>query len=175
VFGRWLKSALAAENPGVTGSLERAVREQLPNADEESIRVVTAITGLLGTVAYADRDYAPDEEARVRAELLRVHGMTEAGADAVCAALRANIIDISTVQAPRFSRVLTELADRELRLEVLELLVALAAADGSITHAETNVLRQVTTALGLTQVDYNAAQAKYKDRLLVLRGTEPAR
>ena len=127
------------------------------------------MAGLLGVIAYADRNYSEREESRVRAELSRVHGMTAKGIDAICAALRLHVVQVSTVEAPRYSRALLELADRELRVEVLEALVELAAADGDITTAETNLLRQVTTALGLSQDDYNAAQSKHRERIAALK------
>ena len=167
MFGRWLKSA--AEAPEGAEQLRHVVAQQLPGADAESVLVVTAIAGLLGTVAYADRNYSEAEERRVRQELERVHGMTGAGIEAICAALRSHIVEVSTVQAPRYSRLLVELGDRELRVEVLEVMVELAAADGEISVQEVNLLRQITTALGLTQADYNAAQEKHRDRLSVLR------
>jgi uncharacterized tellurite resistance protein B-like protein len=91
--------------------------------------------------------------------------MTEEGISAICAVLRAHVIEVSTVQVPRYSRLLLELGDRELRVEVLETLVELAAADGVIDGAEVNLLRLTTTALGLSQSDYNAAQAKHRARL----------
>jgi uncharacterized tellurite resistance protein B-like protein len=169
MFGRWLKGAAEAKPPEGAEHLKDVVAQQLPGADAESVLVVTAIAGLLGTVAYADRSYSGAEEQRVRQELERVHGMTSAGIDAICVALRAHIVEVSTVQAPRYSRLLVELADRELRVEVLEVLVDLAAADGEISVAEVNLLRQITTALGLSQADYNAAQQKYRERLTVLR------
>ncbi len=171
MFGRWLKGAAETRAPEGAEQLKHVVAQQLPEADAESVLVVTAIAGLLGTVAYADRDYSAAEEQRVRQELERVHGMTRAGIDAICAALRQHIVEVSTVQAPRYSRLLVELADRELRVEVLEVMVELAAADGEISVAEVNLLRQVTTALGLTQADYNAAQQQHRDRLTVLRKT----
>jgi uncharacterized tellurite resistance protein B-like protein len=65
--------------------------------------------------------------------------------------------------------VLRDLGDDELRREVLEMLVDLAAEDGVITSAESNLLRRLTSALGLTQEDYNTAQARHKERLAVLR------
>jgi uncharacterized tellurite resistance protein B-like protein len=144
------------------------VQRELPEADEETVLVVAAIAGLLGAVAYADRTYGPDEEARVRSELSRVHGMTPPGIEAVCTVLRAHIVEMSTVQAPRHARLLLELCDRELRVEVLDTLVELAAADGTIDTAEVNALRLLTNALGLTQHDYNDAQAKHRARLKVL-------
>ena len=169
MFGRWLKGAGETRAPEGAERLKEVVAEHLPGADAESVLVVTAIAGLLGTVAYADRNYSADEEQRVRQELERVHGMTRVGIDAICSALRAHIVEVSTVQAPRYSRLLVELADRELRVEVLGVMVELAAADGEISVAEVNLLRQVTTALGLTQGDYNTAQEKHRERLTVLR------
>jgi uncharacterized tellurite resistance protein B-like protein len=168
MFGRWNKSAARDETLGA-GQLLGVVRRELPDADETTTAVVAAIAGLLGSVAYADRSLSAEEDERIRRELARVHGMTEAGIQAICRVLEEHIIEVSTVHTPRYSRVLLELGDRELRLEVLEVMLEIAAADGTIGNVETNVLRQVTTALGLTQGDYNALQEKHRARLAVLK------
>ncbi len=168
MFGRWL-SALAAEPEEAPTDLLSTIRTHLPAADDETVRVVAALSGLLAAVAYADRDYSDAEEAEVRAALGRVHGMTSAGVDAVSAALRRTLVAHVAVEVPRCTRTLRELGDTELRREVLDALVDLAAADGRITTPETNLLRQVTTALGLSQSDYNASQERHKDRLSVLK------
>jgi len=166
---RWLtdKIALAAPEGGTT--LARTVRKEMAGADDDAACIVAAIAGLLGSVAYADRDYAAVEETRIREQLARVQGLTGAGVDAICAVLRQHIVEISTVEAPVYARELLALADRDLRVEVLDTLVDLAAADDEITVAETNVLRLTATALGLTQDDYNASQARHRDKLKVLR------
>jgi uncharacterized tellurite resistance protein B-like protein len=169
MFGRWLKPSAPVTAPAGAGELEMLVREALGGQDEESVMVVVALAGLLGAAAYADRDYSTHEEEHVRSELARVHGMTPAAVGAVCTALRRHIVHVSTVEVPRFCRVLRELGDRELRVEVLEVLVDVAAADDVITTQETNILRQITTALGLSQSDYNDAQEKHKSRLAALR------
>jgi uncharacterized tellurite resistance protein B-like protein len=169
MFGRWLKPQEPVSAPVGAEELERLVRQALGTGDEESILVVVALAGLLGAAAYADRDYSEREEAQVRSELSRVHGMPLAAVDAVCAALRRHIVQVSTVEVPRYCRLLRELGDRELRVEVLEVLVEVAAADDVITTAESNLLRQVTTALGLSQSDYNDAQAKHRDRIAALK------
>lgn len=160
-----------AESKPIEGAekVESVVRAVLQDAEPETIHVVTAIAGLLGAVAYADRDYSSEEEALVRSELSRIHGMTPEGVEAICSVLRAHIVEVTTVQTPRYCRALLELTDRELRFEVLQLLVDVAAADGTITQNETNFLRGLVVSLGLTQDDYNAAQAKYRDRLAVLK------
>jgi uncharacterized tellurite resistance protein B-like protein len=163
---RWLVDKIAASAPEGT-VLEQTVRAQMDDA--EGARIVAAIAGLLGTVAYADRQYSAVEEERIRRELGRVHGLTAAGVDAICAVLREHIVEIATVEAPVYARELLSRADRDLRLEVLDALVDLAAADDEITVAETNVLRLTATALGLTQQDYNAAQSRHREKLKVLR------
>jgi len=141
----------------------------MPDADEDTTRIVTCMAGLLGSVAYADRDYSAVEEERVRAELARINGMPSAGIDAIADALRRSIVEVSTIQTQRYCRTLRELADRELRVELLQVLVGVAAADGVISHDEVNVLRQLTASLGLDQADYNAAQEPHRDKLGVLK------
>src|SRR6187549_2570399 len=154
MFGRWLRGEGAAPQGLGADALHASVARELPGADAETVTVVTSMAGLLGAVAYADRSYSVEEEARVRQELERVQGMSVAGIDAICKVLREHIVEISTVQIPRYARALVELADPELRREVLAALIDLAAADASISVVETNLLRQLTKSLGLSQQDY---------------------
>jgi uncharacterized tellurite resistance protein B-like protein len=162
VFGRWSKAA-AADADG--HALSQAVRSSLPDADDETVKIVTAVAGLLGGVAYADRDYTEAEARELEDGLSRIHGLVPAGVRAVMHAVTDHMLDIATVQAPRYCRVLREHADRDLRLEVLDMLVSIAAADGVISHDEVTLLRNTTTALGLTQADYNDAQSAHRDKL----------
>lgn len=163
MFGR--HSRTNPERLDTGAELLEAVRTSLRGADEETARIVTAIAGLMAGIAYADRDWSETEESRVRAGLERINGLDAYGAAAISAVLHRNVVEISTTQAQRFTRELRELADRDLRFEVLEMLVDLAAADGSISYEEIAVLRNTTAALGLTQDDYNAVQSRYRDKL----------
>src|SRR3954468_125064 len=169
MFGNWLKSARDRQVPSDAQEILVRVREHLPAADDETVRVVAALGGLLAAAAYADRDYSSEEETVVRTLLARVNGITAAGIDAVCDAIRRHVVEASTVGIPRFTRELRELGDTELRREVLDALVDLAAADGRITMNETNLLRQITTSLGLSQDDYNDSQARHRERLSILK------
>src|SRR3954467_7668846 len=165
MFGRWLKALSGQEEASAGGALRASIARELPEADAETITVVTSITGLLGTVAYADRDYSAAEEARVRTELERVQGMTQSGVEAICKTLREHIVAISSVETPRFARALRELADEDLRREVLGAMVELAAADESITLSETNMPRQLKKSLGLSQQDYLELQERHRQHL----------
>jgi uncharacterized tellurite resistance protein B-like protein len=166
---RWLVDKIGASAPEGARGFAGVVRANMTGTDEETIRIVVAVAGLLGTVAYADRRYSSEEERRIRQELERIHALTPAGVDAVCAALREHIVDISTIEAPIYARELLTLTDRDLRMQVLDALVDLAAVDDEITVAETNLLRLTATALGLTQDDYNGFQARHRDKLTVFK------
>jgi uncharacterized tellurite resistance protein B-like protein len=171
---RWLVDKMAASAPEAGRGFAGVVRANMAGTDEETVRIVVAVAGLLGTVAYADRRFAPEEEQRIRRELERIHALTPSGVDAVCAALREYIVEIATIEAPLYARELLALTDRDLRVEVLDALVDLAAVDNEISVAETNVLRLTATALGLTQADYNTCQARHRDKLAVLKGAGSA-
>ena len=169
MFGRWLRGESPRDDPSGDGALRSSIERELAGADAETVTVVTSMAGLLGIVAYADRHYSDAEDARVRQELARVHGMTESGINAICKTLRDHIVEISAVQLPRYARALRELGDTELRREVLGALIDLAAADASISLAETNVLRQITKALGLSQQDYVELQERHRHHLAALK------
>ena len=145
------------------------IRAQLPSADDEAVRLVTAITGLLACVAYADRKYEAAEQAHVEAALRRVEGLDSAAVETICSALRDHIVRIATGNTHAYTRDLRELVDVEIRREVLDVLVDLAAADGEIVLAESDLLRRTAAAMGLTPDDYLASQARYRDRLSLLK------
>jgi len=149
-------------------ALEVAVRSAMPEADEATLQIVVACAGLLGTTAYADRDFSAEERQRVDELLQSIQGLDETGRREIIAALEANIVDLATVHSTRFTRALKEHADRDLRRHVLDLLVDVAAADDEITHSEVTVLRRLTEALGLEQADYNEAQEKHRDKLAAI-------
>jgi uncharacterized tellurite resistance protein B-like protein len=149
--------------------LARIVEQYLTDADNATRRIVTAVAGLLAKVAYADGHYSEQEEVAIRAELSRVHGLSADGVDAICGLLADHISQVALLGDHDWTRDLRELATRELRLEILEVLVEMGVADQVLKHEEQTQLRRITKALSLTQADYNAVQAKHRDKLSTLR------
>jgi len=147
-----------------------AVHAALPEADADTVAIVSACAGLLAAVAYADRDFSASERERVRGLLETVSGIGPLGAAAVSSVLEAQVVELSTVHATRFTRTLKELGDVELRLHVLEMLIELCASDGELRHAEVVLLRQTAASLGLEQDDYNRLQARHRSKLTLPGG-----
>jgi uncharacterized tellurite resistance protein B-like protein len=166
-FGNLFKDNSAKPPTRVNSAelLRAAVHAHLPQADQEAVAFVTALAGLLASIAYADRSYSEAEQAHVREALSHVNGLTAAGVEAVCHVLVAHIRDLATVNPQAFSRELRENGDVELRREVLDVLVDLGATDGELSLAETNLLRRTTSALGLEHNDYVVSQQRHRDKL----------
>lgn len=163
------KAKPKALSPQARERLAQIVDQYLAHADDATRRIVTAVAGLLAKIAYADGHYSVQEEATIQKELSRVHGLSQAGVDAICGLLADQISHVALLGDHDWTRDLRELADRELRLEVLEVLVEMAVADHELKHDEQNQLRRLAKALNLTQDDYNAVQAKHRDKLSTLR------
>jgi len=155
--------------PEARDRLAEIVERYLVDADDATRRIVTAVAGLLAKVAYADGHYSVQEEATIQKELSRVHGLSQAGVDAICGLLADHISRVALLGDHDWTRDLRELADRELRLEVLEVLIEMAVADHVLKHEEQTQLRRLAKALSLTQDDYNALQTKHRDKLSTLR------
>jgi uncharacterized tellurite resistance protein B-like protein len=149
--------------------LARAVQAHLPDANEDTCRIVTAVVGLLGCVAYADHDYSQVEQDKVREELSRIKGLDALHVGAICHVLRDHVLEISTLQSHIWTRELRQLAGMELRLEVLDLLMDLAAVDDDVSVEEVNSLRRIAAALGLSQDDYNRSQERHRDKIAALK------
>jgi len=149
--------------------LAQIVDRYLADADEATRRIVTAVAGLLAKVAYADGQYSAEEEANIQKELSRVHGLSREGIAAICGLLADQISQVALLGDHDWTRDLRELADRDLRLEVLEVLVEMAVADQVLKLEEQTQLRRIAKALSLTQDEYNALQAKHRNKLSTLR------
>lgn len=165
----WLKRKSEPADPAHAAALYAAVRQALGDRDDVHVRIVASIAALLLCVAYADSDYAAEEETVLRAMLGRLQGLDAAGVDAIAETLRQHNVRIAGAEATSYARELLELGDEPFRLELLDVLIDLAAADDQITVSETNMLRQITQAMGLSQDDYNASQARHRDKLSVLK------
>lgn len=152
-----------------TTDLSAVVARCLPQADADTVSIVTAVAGLLGCICYADREVSDRESQMVRNLLQTVDGIGAPEADAILSAIAHNIIMISTTQATRYARTLKALGDDGLRRHVLDMMLDVATVDSHLSNEEVVVLRQVTQSLGLAQHDYNLLQEKHRNILSTLQ------
>lgn len=164
------RTSTPAPRRGVgSARLDALVAAHLPDADDETRQIVAAVAGLLACVAYADREYSTAEQQHVREALSQIDGLGAGGVEAICVALRDHIVEVAASNTQAYTRTLRELAEPGVRREVLDVLVDLAAADDELALSETHLLRRATDAMGLSQDDYLAAQARHRERLSLLK------
>jgi len=165
----WLFGETSERAPTASDELRRLCALSMPGADEHSVAIVGAVAGLLATVAHADRNYTEAERDAVRDALLKVHGLEPGSLKSIEELLQEHIAELAHEPLQAYTRVLYEGLERNARLEVFEVLVDLAAADEALDMQETNLLRRIARAIGLSDDEYVASQQRHRQRLSVLR------
>ncbi len=116
--------------------------------------------GLMGIVAQADGEIDLRELEEIR-RLIQSHGRFESEAlDTLMA-----IIEEESVRGLDRARLIAEYTANigfEERVELLDLLFAVAAADGGLTHAELEELRGISAAMNLSHRQYIDAKLRAK-------------
>jgi uncharacterized tellurite resistance protein B-like protein len=171
---RWLKGEAGSPGaePTASDELQRLVRASMPTADATTAAVVGAVAGLLAFVAFTDRAYEDTEQRAVRLALGRVDGLPDRAIDAISALLVTRIGELAAEPLQTYTRVLYERTARAARLEVLDVLMDVATADDVLSNDETVGIRRAAKLLGLSDRDYDAAQARHRERLSVLKDPE---
>lgn len=160
-FYRYIESMTSDEYT----SLRSVIRTALGPSNPELFNLVTAVAGLLTAVAYADQEIDDAEAAFLKNSLTRIESINAESALAIYEVVEKGAVRISTSFLPRFTRLLVDSAPVATRIEVLSVLVEMAAADGKIELEERNLLRNITNALGLSQAMYNQIQETYRHLL----------
>lgn len=169
VLFRWLFGESGTSTPSASDELRQLVARSLPGADAHEAAIVGALAGLFATVAHADRAYSPAERAHIHQALGRVPGLAEGAVIAIESLLSERMAELAHESLQTYSRVLYEGLERPARAEVFEVLMDLAAADDVLDMHETNLLRRIANALGLSEQEYLASQERHREKLALLK------
>ncbi len=158
------KTAIVEETDTV-----RRIAEALDQMEPERARYVSGFAYVLSRVARADLNIS-EIESREMERLVAGHG----GMPEVQAIL---VVQIAKTQQKLFgstedflvTREFNKIAVREQKLELLDCLFAVAAADGVVSGAEDDAIRQVARELTLEHPDFIAVRSRYRDFLAVLK------
>ncbi len=167
---KWLMGEHAAQTARASDELIALVARSLPQTNAHEAAIVAALAGLMATVAHADRQYTEAEREAVGSAFAKIHALPADALGAIEELFAERLTDLAHEPLQTYTRVLYEGLAREGRLEVLEALMDLAAADEILDMNETNLLRRIARGLGLSDHEYLASQARHRERLSVLRG-----
>jgi len=121
---------------------------------------VCLLGGLMGIVAQADGEIAPQEMVEIRRRLQDVGSFELETLDTLMA-----IIQEESVRGLDRSRLVSEYTSSlgfDERVQLLDLLFAVAAADGGLTHAELEELRGISAAMHLSPAQYINSKLRTK-------------
>ena len=143
----------------------RRIAAELEQLDEGQARYLAAFAYILGRVAHADSEFS-DEETRKMEEVVQ-------GLGHLTGAQAALVVEIAKSQVRLFGatdnflvvRRFKEMATAEQRVELLDCVFAVSAADDSISSVEEGQAGQIAKELGLTPNEYVAARLAYKNHL----------
>jgi uncharacterized tellurite resistance protein B-like protein len=155
--------------PGDTDTVRRIVGE-LEALEPARARFLAAFAYVLSRVAHADSHISDDESEAMQEIVLKLGHVPEAQAVLVVEMAKSQARLFGGTENYLVTREFRDIATAAQRLELLDCIFAVAAADGSISAIEESQAGQIAKELGFTQPDYASALAAHAEHRAVLRG-----
>lgn len=147
----------------------RKVVEALDQLDPERARFVAAFGYILGRVAHADLKIGPEETAAMERLVMQHAQLPAEQAIIVVQTAKTHNQLFGGTENFLVTREFHRMATREQKMALLDCAFAVAAAEGLISGAEDNEIRQIASELRLDHPDFIAVRSRWKDRLAVMQ------
>ena len=148
----WLGIQKDHEYPNLD-ALMKELRHALPDDENVLLRYVAIVAVLLGKVAMADGRLSAKEDQALRALLTGIGRIAPAGVDAVCTALEGKLPSVTDEELELCFRELKSLCDHKERIEIVRLLMQLAAVDGDPCTSEHAEVDGIAQELGVSMAE----------------------
>jgi uncharacterized tellurite resistance protein B-like protein len=166
----WLRSSGDLRPAAAETDTVRKIVDSLEALDPDRARYLAAFAYVLSRVARADLKVS-HEEARAMEHLVAEHGgLTEEQAILVVQIARHQNLLFGATEDFLVTREFNRITDREQKLQLLDCLYAVAAAEHHISVVEDNEIRKVASELALEHHEVIAVRSRYRDRLAVFQG-----
>jgi uncharacterized tellurite resistance protein B-like protein len=162
-----LRVSVSEESP-VDGTFERIAAE-LEGLSPERARFFAGFAYVLARVAGADLRIAEREIAAMEALLVRFAGVSPAEASLAVRIAHSEVERLGGTHDFLVTRELGRMCTPEERLQLIECLVAVAAADDLVTTAESHDIFRIAAELGVPRGDVLAIRARFRDQLAELK------
>jgi uncharacterized tellurite resistance protein B-like protein len=148
----------------------RRIAARLERLPPERARHLAAFAYVLARVANADLRITETESDAMMA-LIREHaGLSEEEAALVVEIAKSQARLLGGTENYVVTREFRDLSSRDERVRLLECLFAVAAADGTISGAESTEIAKIGEELGFLRDETNAIRAPWRDKLSELQG-----
>lgn len=119
---------------------------------EEDLRKLGLVGGLMAKVAYVDREVT-DSEFDGMAKAIETYWDVSPQLAAFVAEVAISAVD-ATYDSFRMMRELVTVTTEDERRKFLDVMFAIASADGQISYGETEEIRQIAKGINLTHKDF---------------------
>lgn len=158
-----VEGARAADGHGDTDTVRRIVGE-LDKLDPARARYLAAFAYVLSRVAAADLHISEVETARMVAILEQVGHLPGAQATLVVEIAKSQSRLLGGTENFLVTREFREIASDDQRRELLDCLFAVSAADDAISAEEEAQIKQISSELGISHVQYVQSRLPYSDK-----------
>ncbi len=152
----------------VPESMQRIVVE-LEGFEEARARFLAAFAYVLARVAHADMEVDATEVAEMERTLRRVADLPESEARLVVQIAVHQAVDIGGSDDYLVTREFRKMTGKAERVRLMRCILAVAAADDTITSVESREVAVIGDELGFTRSEINGLRLEYRDKLAELK------
>ena len=143
----------------------RRIAEQLERLDPREAKYLAGFAYVLARVANADLEIDASEVAEMERIVSNIAHLSESEAALVVQIARSQTQLLGGTENYLVTREFRKVASAEQRGELLQCIYAVAAADGTITGAESGEILSIADELGFTRAEANTLRSAYRDKL----------
>ena len=162
---------LAEEKPsaGAETATVRKIVAALDSLPPERARHIAAFAFILSRVARADLLISEAETSAMERIVSENGRLPEEQAVLIVQMAKTQNLLFGATENYLVTREFNNLASREVKLDLLRCLFAVAAADDSISEAENHTIRQISRELLLEHEDFIRVRSDFRDKLAFLK------
>jgi uncharacterized tellurite resistance protein B-like protein len=151
----------------------RGIVNALDRLEPARARYLAAFSYVLSRVAAADMDVSMEETQQMETLISELGGLPEEQAVIVVQMAKMQNALFGGTEDFLVTREFNKIASRQQKLQLLQCLFGVSAADQSISTVEDNTIRQICRELLLEDRDFYAARSAFREYLAVLKKTDP--
>lgn len=171
-FWSLFKAAELKNNRRSAGAETESVRQivtALNQMDPDRARFLAAFAYVLGRVASSDQEFSA-EETKTMEEIISSRGhLSKEQAGLVVQIARRQSTHFGGIEDFVVTREFNRLATYDAKLDLIDCLFAVSAANHSISAVEDNTISQISRELKVRHKEFIAIRLRYRDHLDVLK------
>jgi uncharacterized tellurite resistance protein B-like protein len=152
------------EATGDTATVRR-IATKLESLDAEKAKYLAAFAYVLARLAHADLEIDDAETREIERAIRGLASLSEAEAALAVEIAKSQARLLGGTENYVVTREFRRISTREQRAELLQCLYAVAAADGTISSAESAEIVAIGEELGFTRSEANSLRGQYRDKL----------